>query len=150
MSLKVIDRFRGQYAFLSNFAWVGDTTVEHKFQAEKTLDPIEKDKILQSPTPRDAKRIGRWEIRARSDWEAIKQERMKFWLEWKFSQAPFDALLAATGDAMLIEGNQHGDEIWGCVWKNGGWVGQNWLGRLLMEVRSERRQQALEADRLVD
>jgi ribA/ribD-fused uncharacterized protein len=150
VTVKVIDRFRGEYAFLSNFAWVGNTTVEHKFQAEKTLDPDEKDKILRAGTPGEAKRIGRWGIRARSDWETVKQERMKFWLEWKFSQAPFDALLEATGEAMLIEGNQHGDEIWGCVWKNGGWVGQNRLGRLLMEVRSERRQRALSAGSQVD
>jgi ribA/ribD-fused uncharacterized protein len=136
---RIIDRFRGEYSFLSNFAWVGSTTVEHKFQAEKTLDEVERAKILRAATPRDAKRIGRWEIKARPDWEQIKHERMKHWLEWKFSQPPFDLLLEATGEAVLIEGNQHGDDIWGCVWRNGTWAGQNWLGRLLMEVRSERR-----------
>jgi len=136
---KVIDSFRGEYGFLSNFAWVGTTTVEHKFQSEKTLDPAQKANILAAPTPKAAKRIGRWEIKARPDWEDIKDERMKFWLDWKFNQAPFDALLEATGDAVLIEGNQHGDDIWGCVWRDGRWVGQNRLGRMLMQVRQERR-----------
>jgi ribA/ribD-fused uncharacterized protein len=140
MAPSVIDSFRGPYVFLSNFAWVGKTTVEHQWQAEKTFDPKEKEKILRAQTPKEAKKLGRWGVQLRPDWEAIKYERMKFWLDWKFSQAPFAALLDATGDAELIEGNQWGDDIWGCVWRNGGWVGQNWLGKLLMQVRSEQRQ----------
>lgn len=46
-----------------------------------------------------------------------------------------DALLN-TGEAELIEGNTWGDKFWGAVWdKELGWVGQNWLGKLLMEER---------------
>lgn len=41
--------------------------------------------------------------------------------------------LLATGDAELVEGNTWGDRFWGVC--NG--VGQNWLGRLLMQVRDE-------------
>lgn len=139
----MIDRFRGPYNFLSNFAWVGKTTVEHQWQAEKTLDAIAKAKILAAASPWEAKRLGRWGVKLREDWETVKYERMKFWLDWKFAQAPFDALLENTGEATLIEGNGHGDDIWGCIWRDGNWVGQNHLGRLLMQVRSERRQARL-------
>jgi predicted NAD-dependent protein-ADP-ribosyltransferase YbiA (DUF1768 family) len=41
--------------------------------------------------------------------------------------------LAATANAELVEGNRHRDRFWG-VW---GDKGQNWLGRILMEVRAE-------------
>ena len=137
-----IDSFRGAYAFLSNFAWVGDTTVEHQWQAEKTLNPDVRARILQAKSPGAAKLAGR-QVQLRADWEEIKYERMKFWLDWKFSQPVFAAQLEATGNAVLIEGNQWGDEIWGRVWRHGHWEGQNWLGKLLMQIRAERREKAL-------
>ena len=41
--------------------------------------------------------------------------------------------LLATGEAQLIEGNTWNDTFWGvCKGK-----GQNWLGRILVEVREE-------------
>ena len=50
----------------------------------------------------------------------------------KFTQNQFlKEKLLATGDAYLIEGNTWGDRVWGQV--NG--VGQNRLGKILMEVR---------------
>jgi len=38
---------------------------------------------------------------------------------------------------LLIEGNNWGDEFWGCVWneKTKRWNGKNNLGKLLMKVR---------------
>ena len=41
--------------------------------------------------------------------------------------------LKDTGDAILIEGNTWGDRIWGVC--NG--VGENRLGRILMQIRDE-------------
>jgi predicted NAD-dependent protein-ADP-ribosyltransferase YbiA (DUF1768 family) len=41
--------------------------------------------------------------------------------------------LLATGEAELIEGNTWNDTFWG-VCKG---EGQNWLGKILMEVRKE-------------
>jgi predicted NAD-dependent protein-ADP-ribosyltransferase YbiA (DUF1768 family) len=75
---------------------------------------------------------------------------MKFWLQWKFTQVPFADLLEATGEAVLIEGNRHGDDIWGCVWRNGGWSGKNHLGRLLTEVRSEARHSRISQQAVAD
>ena len=50
----------------------------------------------------------------------------------KFTQHPeLVKLLLATGDAELIEENNWGDKVWGTV--NG--VGQNQLGKILMDER---------------
>jgi predicted NAD-dependent protein-ADP-ribosyltransferase YbiA (DUF1768 family) len=43
--------------------------------------------------------------------------------------------LLETGDAELIEGNDWGDTFWGVC----GGKGNNFLGKLLMEVRKELR-----------
>ena len=48
---------------------------------------------------------------------------------------PLRRALVATGDAKLVEENKHGDDFYGTV--NG--VGQNWLGRILMETREALR-----------
>ena len=54
-------------------------------------------------------------------------------LKSKFQNAEMREKLLATEDAILIEGNNHGDRYWGMV--NG--EGQNKLGKLLMRIRSE-------------
>jgi len=61
-----IDSFDGEFAFLSNFysspviydgkKW---PTVEHAFQAQKTLDEREQELIRTAKTPGKAKRLGR-------------------------------------------------------------------------------------------
>ena len=48
--------------------------------------------------------------------------------------------LLSTGDAVLEEGNNWGDRIWGVVWEDGRKVGENRLGRILMDTRSRLRQ----------
>ena len=84
--MKRIDKFDGQYAFLSNFydspmPTAGGTifypTVEHYFQAMKTENPEEREKIRLAPTPGKAKRLGRT-INLRADWEEIKLSVMKY------------------------------------------------------------------------
>ena len=53
--------------------------------------------------------------------------------------------LINTGDAILIEGNTWGDTYWGVC--DG--VGENRLGKLLMEVREEcKKRYAIEPDRV--
>ena len=54
-------------------------------------------------------------------------------LRLKFADEVMAAKLLATGDAELVEGNTWGDRFWGVSGGNG----LNWLGRLLMEVRSD-------------
>lgn len=140
-----IDRFDGEYFFLSNFYYadvvldgVEYPTIEHAFQAAKTLDPEERQKLLESGSPGAAKRLGR-EVKMREDWDSIKFGIMEDLIRQKFTRYPdLRQLLLDTGDAEIIEGNTWGDRLWGMTLDNSGqYVGQNHLGKFLMKVRAE-------------
>jgi len=135
--VKRIEFFDGDYSFLSNFRG----GVEQKFQAAKTLDPILKAEILLL-TPGGSKRRGN-EIKLRPDWEEVKYQVMLDCVREKFARPAYGALLLATGDAVLIEGNTWHDNVWGiCVCdrcQSDARVGTNLLGEILMKVRSELR-----------
>ena len=135
----MINRFDGKYFFLSNFSpspfrvdYVLFPTMEHYFQANKADNQNDYLHIAYAPTPGEAKRLGR-KIQLRPDWEKIKDEVMLTGLRKKFADPELRSLLLATGDEELIEGNYWGDTYWGVC--NG--VGQNKLGKLLMQVREE-------------
>ncbi len=142
----MIAEFKGRYRFLSNFypAWVsfdGDLypTVEHAYQAAKTLDPSIRKHVRVADSPGEAKRRGR-KAPLRAGWEDAKLGVMLDLLRQKFARTagtvPFLeawAKLLATEDQELIEGNTWGDTFWG-VCKG---EGENHLGRLLMQVRGE-------------
>ena len=141
--MDVISDFRGSYFFLSNFYYSpinfdGKTapTVEHAFQAAKTFNQEQRQSILQTPSPAQAKQLGRSVI-LREDWEKVKFDIMLMLLKQKFSQADLQQKLLDTGKVELIEGNTWNDKIWGCVLINGQWIGQNHLGKLLMQVRAD-------------
>lgn len=137
----MIDRFRDQYAFLSNFYFWGSLvhyahapypTVEHAFQAAKTLDLDERLKIQRIAGPVGAKQLGQG-VTLRPDWDALKNEIMLGLLQEKFATSPLREMLHATLPHDLVEGNTWGDRYWGvCRGK-----GENWLGTLLMQVREE-------------
>jgi ribA/ribD-fused uncharacterized protein len=106
-------------------------SIEHAFQAAKTLDPDERFEIYKAPSPGQAKKLGR-QVRLRSDWETVKLEVMEYLLVQKFKQgSPLAKLLVETGDSQLVEGNTWGDTYWGVC--NG--IGENNLGKLLMKIR---------------
>ena len=136
--MKVINKFDGNYEFLSNFAGCNITdadgicypTVENAFQANKTLDKDERLKFT-TLTAAQAKKYGKC-VKLRPNWEDIKVDVMRYLLFKKFTQPEFFELLMLTGDAELIEGNTWGDTFWGVC--NG--RGMNMLGSLLMEVRA--------------
>ena len=136
---KVINKFDGEYEFLSNFAqctvvYDGNIypTVEHAYQAAKSLDKSIQKSFTTLPTPGKAKKLGK-QIQLRPDWEQVKDNVMKALLKQKFSQEPFKSQLIATGNTKLVEGNTWNDTYWGVC----GGKGLNMLGTLLMEVRSE-------------
>jgi ribA/ribD-fused uncharacterized protein len=134
-----IDRFAGEYAFLSNFSasdltWQGleVATVEHGFNASKTLSATERLWVATAPTAAVAKRRGR-RVTLRSDWERAKTVVMAALLVQKFTRHRHLALaLIATGDAHLVEGNHWNDTFWGVC----GGRGRNELGLQLMAVRT--------------
>jgi ribA/ribD-fused uncharacterized protein len=139
-----IDDFRGDYHFLSNFAPAPVTldgmqfpTVEHAYQAAKTLDPQERQQILGASTPGLARKMGR-KLTLRPDWPDVKVKVMQELVAQKFDGHPdLVKLLLATGDAELAEGNTRHDNFWGdCRCPRCAKItGQNWLGRILMDVR---------------
>ena len=142
MTQPMIGPFSGKYRFLSNFypsplQWRGHTwnTVEHAYQASKTDDPAEREKVRQADTPGRAKRLGQ-KVRMRPSFEQEKFAVMEEIVDAKFTQNPElrDALLA-TGDRYLCEFNAWSDILWGVC--NG--IGENHLGKTLMRVRDRLR-----------
>jgi len=139
--IRFFRRDRRQYPWLSNFyeAWfmafgMRWTTVEHCYQAMKTLRPDERQMIQRCETPAEAKRKGAF-VLLRPDWETMKDAVMLTALGSKFGvHKDLAEKLIATGDAALIEDNPH-DSYWGI----GDGSGQNKLGRFLMEVREDLR-----------
>jgi len=134
-----IDRFIGDFAFLSNFfssTIVVDgkkySTVEHAYQAFKTESNSEREVIRGAATPGEAKKLGR-SVTLRKDWETVKVDLMRKFIKQKFENPILREMLIATGEAKLIEGNSWNDRFWGVC--RG--AGQNWLGRVLEEVRHE-------------
>lgn len=74
----------------------------------------------------------------RPDWEQVKDEIMLELVRSKFSSVKMKRMLLATGEHELIEGNTWGDSYWGYdLVKN---HGQNHLGKILMQVRQELRE----------
>lgn len=138
MNEDIIDSFTDNYFFLSNFSLSEVTyegmiypTVEHAFQAAKTLDIVERCKIAALSTPGQAKRAGR-KVLLRDDWENIKIEVMRNLLHQKFEQPDLKKKLEETFPKDLIEGNNWGDTFWGVC--DG--EGRNVLGKLLMGIRN--------------
>lgn len=132
----MLAQFTGNYEFLSNFYIEPDgTCVENEFQAAKTLDPELSAYILNSPKPYIAKQRGN-EVSLRPDWEQVKIAVMLRFILGKYDDhSELAEKLMATYPAVLEEGNNHGDELWGKSLRTG--KGLNWLGILTMIVRSE-------------
>jgi len=133
---KRIIAFRGKYTFLSNFHTDSfGICVEKYYQASKTDDPVLWKRIMEASTPQKAKDLARGLPRRPG-----AKETMKRLVEFKFLSMPERRWLLETGDAELIEGNHWHDTFWGvcnCPQHKG--EGENWLGKILMEVRGELR-----------
>ena len=134
-----ITEFAGIYHFLSNFylctVLYEETaygSAEAAFQAAKIADPRQRG-IFYDLDPYLAKMTGRM-VNLRPDWEQVKDTVMENIIRDKFTQnEQLGKLLLATGDTDLIEGNDWNDTYWGV--SHG--VGQNKLGKILMKIRKE-------------
>ena len=152
----MITSFQGEYRFLSNF-WPAKVemdgqiypTVEHAYQAAKTLDRNLRLLIRVEDFPGGAKRRGS-QVILRPGWDQLKLSimesllRQKFDLErvskavsyeWIMEKAKLRTLLLTTYPKVLIESNTWGDTFWGVCAGHG----SNHLGRLLMKIREELR-----------
>jgi hypothetical protein len=109
-------------------------TVEHAFQAHKTISPTLRVEMAQMPTPGKAKRAGR-RVSLRPDWEEVKYDVMVVCLREKFKIELYKKILLCTQDVEIIEdAAQWNDTEWG-IGKDG--KGKNLLGKALMQVRKE-------------
>jgi N-glycosidase YbiA len=129
-----------EYGFLSNFflapmllegkEW---PSVEHYYQAAKTLDPVFREVIRKAPSADAAKKLGRDPACVlREDWDEVKADVMRRAIAVKFAQHPdLRSMLLETGDAVLVE-NSKKDYYWGC---GADGSGKSMLGALLMELR---------------
>ena len=145
--MAIIHLFSGKYHFLSNFCpsptpYMGITwkSAEHAYQAAKLTDDNVARAILRDmPSPGLAKRYARKHPKP-DGWDDRKVQVMREVLWAKFTHVEFrKQQLLETGDAHLLEGNDWGDEFWGCVKAGHVWRGENTLGKLLMELREKLR-----------
>ena len=147
----IIDSFKGDYRFLSNFylaqiTYKGRTfkSTEHFYQACKTLDKKEQARILAAKTPGDARKIGNdpSQTTVREGWDEIKYRVMWIALNLKFTQNNgLRQKLLDTGDAYLIEQNYwHDCDFGSCTCQAcSNRVKKNALGKLLMLLRNKLR-----------
>ncbi|MFT4128151.1 MAG: NADAR family protein [Gordonia sp. (in: high G+C Gram-positive bacteria)] len=153
----MIGEFRGSYRFLSNFypaevavppmSWPGGFTTrgpitfgsaEAAFQAGKCVSVSDVHRLAAAETPGEAKAIGRRVVLTES-WDLDRLGFMALVVGRKFRpDTPLAERLLATGDHVLVEGNDWHDQFWGtCVCaRHDGVPGQNWLGTLLTQRRA--------------
>jgi len=140
---------------------------EHIYHAEKSFDEEYKNQLMVQKeidmrnnkeylyfkpelTPVESKNFGNRSrlIKAgllRSDWFDVSFELMEDINIYKFVQNPdLRKKLMDTGNKILIEGNYWNDKFWGMVKynrndPNSEWVGENHLGKILMNVRTRLR-----------
>ncbi len=144
--MTVINDFRGEYGFLSNFH---SSPFEYKglvypnseaaFQAQKCATEEAKIKYTKAMNPLTVKRMGKEEPCLPANWDEIAYDTMLDILRVKFADPVLREKLLATGDAYLEEGNHWHDNRWGnctcerCKNKEA----KNWLGKILMTIREE-------------
>ena len=141
----MIDKFDGEYAFLSNFydcevTYNGITykNTEAAFQAQKTTS-IPKRLEFANFNASQSKKEGR-KLALRQDWEEVKGQVMYEICLAKFTQnEDLKTKLLSTDGYHLIEGNYWHDNTWGnCTCeKCKNIVGENKLGKILMQIREE-------------
>lgn len=145
-----IDWFREEYEFLSNFypskvVFDGITyyNSEAAYQAQKCKNPEERIGFEKLSSD-EAKRLGQ-KVEMRSDWDDVKFGIMEQVVYAKFTQNPTLAQnLLDTGDKVLKEGNYWKDVYWGVDIRTG--EGENNLGKILMVLRENFRQNGIPAE----
>ena len=141
----MINEFKGKYYFLSNFY---TAPVEYEgllyqnnesaFQSAKVID-IERRKQFCNIDPSTSKKKGR-SVTLRHDWEKVKDKVMEDCVRDKFTRNDdLRQRLLDTGDQELVEGNTWNDTYWG-VYRG---RGRNMLGKILMKVREELRNESI-------
>lgn len=146
--VEIIDFFRGEYLFLSNFYedkkypvhFMGlvFSSAEAAFQSAKS-EFLDIRKEFCRLNAKDAKKYGR-KIKLRPGWEDVKDSMMKQVIRNKFIPYPtLSKKLVDTYPSLLIEGNNWHDNHFGSCYchKCIDISKENVLGKLLTELRYE-------------
>jgi ribA/ribD-fused uncharacterized protein len=142
MHIEPIYFYEHEFYPFSNFSsfmlfWKGEwwMSSEHVYHSEKFTDESIKDEIRNARSAHDAFKIGQqYKEKRRSDWDIVKVGIMKDILRAKVAQHPYvKKKLIDSGNRELIEDSWR-DNFWGWGPNKDG---QNQLGKLWMEVRSE-------------
>lgn len=139
----MIGPFRNDYYFLSNMYpcrividGIEYSCAEAAFQTMK-LANAEDRKMFIGLDGYEAKKLGR-RVQLRPDWNTYRLAAMNIVVSNKFFQNGYLARkLLETGDDELVEVNTWNDTFWGVC--NG--KGQNWLGKLLMDLRNDLKEE---------
>ena len=126
-------------------------SVEHYYQAQKTLSDLERHQIWIASTPKAAKQRGKT-LTIRPHWEDLKCHVMARALLARFGPGgPDGEALDATAPRALVHTTpwgRYGDPFWGAGRQG---QGQNRLGHMLMVLREHRLAHTpLSAGALVD
>lgn len=133
-----IRAFLGPWRFLSNY-WLAEMRfngrvflcAEAAYQAQKCANADDVP-AFSGMRGGDAKARGQ-KVALIAGWHDKRIDVMRAVVTAKFDQhAHLREKLLATGDAILVEGNQWRDTFWGVC--NG--TGANWLGKILMDLRA--------------
>lgn len=135
-----IVNFFGEYRWLSNF-WnaplvfpeITFPNVECAYQALKSENP--QDWLIFTDISASTARKRGKQLPLRPDWTDAFKLRLMYQLVYKkfHDHSDLKHKLLLTGDSELIEGNHWGDTFWGVCQGEG----NNYLGRILMQVRKD-------------
>lgn len=142
----MIKSFDGTFRWLSNF-WPAEVvfegvkylSVEHAYVAAKTLDLNLRQEIKDIPKANKVKLFGR-KMKIREDWtDQLRLEIMEDLVRQKFSNnKDLKELLLLTDNEEIVEGNHWHDLFFGkCSCEKHGGEGQNNLGKIIMKIRQE-------------
>ena len=137
----MIKEFKNQYFFLSNFYEypiyynkLVFCNAEAAFQAQKVINEKDQYKFINLNASQ-ARKLGKT-VQLKKDWEEIKDNVMYEIVKRKFTiNKELQQKLLETKEEELVEGNWWHDTYWGVDSKTG--IGQNKLGKILMKVREE-------------
>lgn len=139
----MIDRFTGEYDFMSNryacqFVWQGlrYSNAEAAFQSSKCAGETGR-KVFCNCSADKAALKGR-DMVPDSDWENERLGIMESILTAKFEQNPsLMKRLVETGNMLLINGNNKKETFWGIDLYS--WQGENHIGKILMTIRDKEK-----------
>jgi len=147
----LIRKVKDEYGWLGNMS---PHSVSHKGETYRTAEALfqslrfDADEIIESIREQKSPMAAKMKAKKQRDRMLVEPmseadlDNMRLVLRLKLLQHPkLRNLLLATGDEEIVEDctrrpNRSG-LFWGAAKANSQWIGENWLGRLWMEIRSD-------------